>query len=218
MIQFYHVSKTYDGRRPAIKDVSFKVGKGEFVFLTGPSGAGKTTILKLMLCAERCDDGQILIAGRNIARLKQGDIPPLRRTVGIVFQDFKLIERKTVFDNVALSLRILGTHEETVQKKTATILKSLGIYAKKDSYPRQLSGGEQQRTAIARALVKDPLILLADEPTGNLDWEVSQDIMALIKDIHTQGTTVIVATHNPELIKRMPKRVLQIEGGRVKGE
>lgn len=216
MIQFYHVSKSYDGRRAAIADVSFGVKKGEFVYLTGPSGAGKSTILRLTLCAEKPDEGQILIAGRNIARLKSKDIPELRRGIGIVFQDFKLIERKTVFENVALALRVTGAREDDVRKKTASTLKAVGVYQKKDSYPPLLSGGEQQRVAIARALVKEPLILLADEPTGNLDWEISQDIMGLIKDIHSQGTTVIVATHNKELVNRMPKRVLHIDGGRIK--
>ncbi|MBI5191001.1 MAG: cell division ATP-binding protein FtsE [Nitrospirae bacterium] len=215
MIQFYHVSKSYDGRQQAVSDISFRVKKGEFVYLTGPSGAGKSTILRLMICAETPDDGQILIAGRNIARLKQHDIPKLRRGIGVVFQDFKLIERKTVYENVALSLRILGYSEEVIRKKTGHVLKSVGVYSRKDSYPLQLSGGEQQRVAIARALVKDPIILVADEPTGNLDWDVTQDIMALIKDIHAQGTTVIVATHNREIIKRMPKRVLHIEAGRM---
>jgi len=215
MIQFYHVSKSYDRRQQAVSDVSFRIAKGEFVYLTGPSGAGKSTLLKLILCAELPDDGQILIAGRNIARLRQRDIPHLRRQTGVVFQDYKLIERKTVFENVALSLRILGTPDDIVRKKTAHTLKSVGIYAKKDNYPLQLSGGEQQRAAIARALVKGPLILLADEPTGNLDYESAADIMSLIKEIHSQGTTVILATHDPELIKRMPRRVLHIEGGKV---
>ena len=215
MIQFYHVTKSFD-RQPAIKDVSFRINKGEFVYLTGPSGAGKSTLLRLILCSEEPDDGQILIAGRNVARLSQGDIPQLRRTMGIVFQDFKLIERRTIFENVALSLRVLGAPEELINKKTTAILKSVGIYQKKDKYPLQLSGGEQQRAAIARALVKGPTILLADEPTGNLDWDVTMDIIELIKDIHSQGTTVIVATHNIELIKKMPKRVMQIEAGRVK--
>lgn len=215
MIQFFHVSKTYD-RQPAIKDVSFRVKKGEFVYLTGPSGAGKSTIMRLMLCADEPDDGQILINGRNIARLKQKDIPQLRRGMGIIFQDSRLIERKTVYENVALPLRIMGASEDSIRKKTTSILKSIGIYNKKDKYPLQLSGGEQQRTAIARALVKEPLILLADEPTGNLDWEVSQYIMDLMKDIHAQGTTIVFATHNMELIKTMPKRVIEIEAGRVK--
>lgn len=216
MIQFYHVYKSYDGHKAAIADVSFGVKKGEFVYLTGPSGAGKSTILRLTLLAEKPDDGQILIAGRNIARLKSADIPELRRGIGIVFQDFKLIERKTVFENVALALRVTGAREDDVRKKTAATLKAVGVSQKKDSYPPLLSGGEQQRVAIARALVKEPLILLADEPTGNLDWEVAQDIMGLIKDIHSQGTTVVVATHNMELVNRMPKRVLHVEGGRVK--
>jgi len=192
MIQFYHVHKSYDGRQQAIRDVSFRVDKGEFVFLTGPSGAGKTTILKLILCAETADDGQILIAGRNVAKLGQRDIPGLRRQIGVVFQDFKLIDRKT-------------THA----------LKSVGILAKKDSYPPRLSGGEQQRVAIARALAKDPVILLADEPTGNLDQKTTLEIMDIIKNIHAQGTTVLMATHNLGLTMSLGKRMVHIEDGRV---
>jgi len=215
MIQFYHVTKSYDGRRNAVTDLTFKIRKGEFVYLTGPSGAGKSTILRLILCAEEPDDGQILIAGRNVARLKQRDIPALRRQMGFVFQDFKLIPRKTVFENVAIALRVVGMSEELVRSKTVQALKSVGIYSKREGFPLQLSGGEQQRVAIARALVKSPLILLADEPTGNLDHEVARDIMALIKDMHAQGTTVIVATHDRELVKMMPKRVTHIEDGRI---
>ncbi|MGA2193063.1 MAG: cell division ATP-binding protein FtsE [Nitrospirota bacterium] len=216
MIQFYHVSKSYDGRRAAVRDVSFRVKKGEFIYLTGPSGAGKSTILRLIMCAEEPDDGQILISGRNVARLKQKDIPALRRGIGVIFQDFKLIARRTVYENVALPLRIMGASEDGVRKKTMSTLRSLDLYAKKDSYPLQLSGGEQQRVAVARALVKEPVMLLADEPTGNLDWDVTQDIMSLIRDIHGMGTTIIFATHNRDIVNLMPKRVVHIEQGRVK--
>jgi cell division transport system ATP-binding protein len=215
MIQFYHVHKSYDGRQQAIRDVSFRVDKGEFVFLTGPSGAGKTTILKLILCAETADDGQILIAGRNVAKLGQRDIPGLRRQIGVVFQDFKLIDRKTVFENVALSQRLMGASEEAIRRKTTHALKSVGILAKKDSYPPRLSGGEQQRVAIARALAKDPVILLADEPTGNLDQKTTLEIMDIIKNIHAQGTTVLMATHNLGLTMSLGKRMVHIEDGRV---
>ncbi len=187
MIQFYHVTKSYDGRRPAVSDISFRLQKGEMVYLTGPSGAGKSTIIKLILCAEEPDDGQILVAGRNVARLKQRDIPGLRRSIGVVFQDFKLIERKTVYENVALSLRVAGAREEKIKDRTDTVLKALDLHRKKDNYPLQLSGGEQQRAALARALVKEPVILLADEPTGNLDFETTQNIMSVIKDINAQG-------------------------------
>jgi len=213
MIQFYHVSKSYDGRQPAIHDISFRVHKGEFVFLTGPSGAGKTTLMKLILCAEYSDEGQILVAGRNVARLSQWDIPALRRRIGVVFQDFKLIERKTVFENVALSLRIQGTPVDQIHRRTMSALKSVGIMQKHDKYPLQLSGGEQQRVAIARAIAKDPLILIADEPTGNLDYEVTQEIMGIIRDIHARGTTVLVATHDREMVKRLGRRILHIEDG-----
>jgi cell division transport system ATP-binding protein len=215
MIQFYHVLKSYDRRQQALKDVSFRIAKGEFAFLTGASGAGKTTLLKLILCAELPDEGQILIAGRNVARLHQRDIPHLRRQIGIVFQDYKLIERKTVYENVALALRILGVSDDIIHKKTTHTLKAVGVYGKRDNYPLQLSGGEQQRVAIARALVKDPLILLADEPTGNLDSEVALEIMDLIKGIHAQGTTVIVATHDLKLTRSLAKRVLHLDRGQV---
>jgi cell division transport system ATP-binding protein len=215
MIQFYHVSKSYDGRQRAIHDISFRVHKGEFVFLTGPSGAGKTTLMKLILCAELSDDGQILVAGRNVARFSQWDIPALRRQIGVVFQDFKLIERKTVFENVALSLRIQGTPEDQIHRRTMSSLKSVGIMQKHDKYPLQLSGGEQQRVAIARAIAKDPLILIADEPTGNLDHNITQEIMGILRDIHARGTTVLVATHDREMVKRLGRRTLHIEDGRM---
>jgi len=215
MIQFFHVSKSYDGRQQAVHDISFRVNKGEFVFLTGPSGAGKTTLMKLILCAEFSDEGQILVAGRNVARISQGDIPALRRQIGVVFQDFKLIERKTVFENVALSLRIQRTPSDQIHRRTMSALKSVGIMQKHDKYPLQLSGGEQQRVAIARAIAKDPLILIADEPTGNLDYDVTQEIMGIIRDIHARGTTVLVATHDREMVSRLGKRILHIEEGRM---
>ena len=215
MIQFYHVTKSYGGHRPAVSDVTFQLKKGEMVYLTGPSGAGKSTIIKLILCAEEPDDGQILVAGRNVARLRQKDIPGLRRSIGVVFQDFKLIERKSIFENVALSLRVAGAREEKIREKTEAVLKALDIYKKKDSYPLELSGGEQQRAALARALVKEPVILLADEPTGNLDYDTTRIIMGIIKDINALGTTIILATHNRELIEMMPRRLLHIDAGVV---
>jgi cell division transport system ATP-binding protein len=215
MIQFHHVSKSYDGRKTAVRDASFRVNKGEFVYLTGPSGAGKSTILSLILCEEQPDEGQVLVGGKNVARLSQREIPGLRRTLGVVFQDFKLIERKTVFDNVALPLRIAGASEQSTNKRVTLTLKALGIYSKQGCYPRELSGGEQQRAAIARALVKDPVILLADEPTGNLDWDVTRELMAIFKDVNATGTTVVFATHNREVIEYMPRREIKLQDGTI---
>ncbi len=214
MIQTFHVTKIYDeGDRPAIQDVSLQVDKGEFLFLTGPSGAGKSTLLKLLFVAERPSKGQILINGQNIATLKPREIPHLRRKVGVVFQDFKLIRNRTVFENIAYALHVVGLPEKTIQKKVFDVLKGVGLFHKAHTLPPKLSGGEQQRVAIARALVNEPILLLADEPTGNLDSEITEEIMALLERANAKGTTVIVATHNRALIERYQKRVIHLQAG-----
>ncbi len=216
MIQFFHVAKTYPGADvPALGDVNLHIEKGEFVFLTGPSGAGKSTLLKLIFSAEQCSSGQVMVAGRNIARLKPRQIPPLRRQIGVIFQDFKLITSLNVLDNVALTLDVRGIPRRQSLPRVREVLARVGLAHKLASKPLQLSGGEQQRVAIARALVADPLIVLADEPTGNLDPQRSLDIMQLLQDISLRGATVVVATHDPGLLKRFRKRIISLEGGRV---
>jgi len=215
MIQLYNVSKAYQRDQAALADITLKVGKGEFVYLTGPSGAGKSTFLKLLYCAERPSRGQILINGRNITRFGAARIPYLRRNLGIVFQDFKLLTRRTVFENVAFPLEVQGRKRYEVSKKVYQTLKQVGLEHRLNYYPLQLSGGEQQRVAVARALVVDPLILLADEPTGNLDPEVTLDIMELFKSANARGTTVVMATHDRGLIREFPRRVLTLEAGRL---
>jgi len=216
LIQLFHVAKTYRGADDyALADVNLNVDKGEFVFLTGPSGAGKTTLLKLLFAAERPSSGQILIGNRNIARLSRRQIPELRRSIGVVFQDFKLIESLTVFENVALTLDVRGERRRTTRTRVEQVLKRVGLLHKKHAAPMHLSGGEQQRIAIARALVAEPSILLADEPTGNLDPERSLDIMNMLNDVNARGTTVLVATHDPTMIERYRKRVIALEAGRV---
>lgn len=216
MIQFFHVTKTYSDRDPPIlADVNLTIEKGEFVFLTGPSGAGKTTLLKLIFCAERATRGQILVGGRNIARMSESGIPYLRRNIGVVFQDFKLLPHRTVEDNVALALDILGVSRGERRERVRRMLKLVGLEHKADSLARRLSGGEQQRVVIARALVNTPTILLADEPTGNLDPERTIEIMDLLADVNVRGTTVVVATHDTTLLERYHKRILRLERGQV---
>ena len=216
MIQFFHVTKSYSERDPPIlHDVNLTIDKGEFVFLTGPSGAGKTTLLKLILCAERATGGQILVGGRNIAKIREAGIPYLRRNIGVVFQDFKLLPHRTVADNVALALDILGVPWRESRERVRRMLKLVGLEHKADSFPLRLSGGEQQRVVIARALVNSPTILLADEPTGNLDPERTLEIMDLLADVNVRGATVVVATHDISLLERYHKRVLRLERGRV---
>jgi cell division transport system ATP-binding protein len=211
----FHVSKSYAAGSFALRDVSLEFGKGEFVFLTGPSGAGKTTLLKLLFSAERPSEGQIVVLGRNIARLGQRAVTQLRRRIGVVIQDFKLLPRRTVEENVALSLDVAGTPRRVVRAKVFAILKQLGLQHRRYHHPLSLSGGEQQRIALARALVNEPEILLADEPTGNLDPDLTLDIMDLIASAATRGTTVVVATHELALVKRYGKRAVRLDAGGV---
>jgi cell division transport system ATP-binding protein len=217
MIQAFHVSKQYDRDSVALSDVTLDVAKGEFCFLTGPSGAGKTTFLKLVFREELPSSGQILVGGRNVTAIPAGQIPELRRSVGVVFQDFKLLKRKTILENVAFVLRILSVPAKEQKRRAFAALKSVGLHHKMHAYPLQLSGGEQQRVAIARALINEPVLLLADEPTGNLDPEMAQEIMVLFQEVNARGTTVLVATHDKEMIQRLGKRVITLEKGRVQG-
>jgi cell division transport system ATP-binding protein len=217
MIQAFHVYKQYDRESTALSDITLHVEKGEFCFLTGPSGAGKTTFLKLVFREELPSQGQILVGGRNVTALPESQIPLLRRSIGVVFQDFKLIRRKTILENVAFVLRMLGLPRKEQKRRAFAALKSVGLHHKMHSYPLQLSGGEQQRVAIARALINEPMLLLADEPTGNLDPEMAQEIMTLFQEVNARGTTVLVATHDREMIQRLGKRVISLERGRVAG-
>lgn len=215
MIQLFHVYKSFGSKNPALIDVSLTVKKGEFVFITGPSGAGKTTLLKIIFCAEKVTSGQALVNGRNLNRIKDRELAFLRRQVGVVFQDFKLLSRRNVFENVALALEIAGLPFSMIRKKVHQTLRYLGLANKEGYYPPQLSGGEQQRVAVARAIINNPLILLADEPTGNLDPDLTMEIMALLRQIHIRGTTVIVATHSQELLRDTRRRIVTLSKGRI---
>lgn len=215
MIQLHNICKAYQKDSSALTDITLKIPKGDFVYLTGPSGAGKSTLLKLLYGAEKPTRGQILIDGQNITRMRASRVPLLRRRMGIVFQDFKLLNRRTVFENVAFPLEILGRQRFEISKKVYQVLKLVGLEHKLQKHPLELSGGEQQRVAIARALVVDPALLIADEPTGNLDPEVTLEIMELFKGANARGTTVVLATHAREVIRRFPRRVIVLEGGRL---
>ena len=214
-VRMYHVSKSYMAGQFALQDVSLEIRRGEFVFLTGSSGAGKSTLLELIFAAEQPSEGQIVVLGRNVARLGASAIPALRRRIGVVFQDFKLLQDRTVEENVRLALDVVGTPRREARTRVFQLLKSVGLQHRRFQQPRTLSGGEQQRVALARALVNEPEILLADEPTGNLDPDLTLEIMDLIASASTRGTTVIVATHDHSLIERYGKRVLRLEGGRI---
>jgi len=215
MIQMFHVYKYFRKDFLALEDINLKIEKGEFVFVTGSSGAGKSTLLKLIFCEERADQGQILIGGKNVSRLKERQIPFVRRNIGFVFQDFKLIQRKTVFDNVALPLEIVGASRNDIKKRVHEVLKMVRIEHRQAQRPSFLSGGEQQRVAIARALVNRPAILLADEPTGNLDEDLALDIVSLLRNIQTAGTTVVVATHDRHLFEKISRRKLVLQQGKI---
>lgn len=210
MIEFSNVTKFYEND-VILKDLTFTIDKGELAFITGPSGAGKSTLLKLIYCEERPDKGQIIVAGWDVGKLKQRTIPYLRRNVGIVFQDFRLLPNKTVFENIALALRIHYMNSQTIREDVTAVLKEVKLSHKADTYPPYLSGGEQQRVVIARAMVAKPTVLLADEPTGNLDMENEKIIMSLFREINARGTTVLIATHNHELFHGTGRRVFFIK-------
>ena len=215
MIETRHLSKLYSRGVYALRDLSITIEKGEFVFLTGPSGAGKSTFLRMCLRESLPSEGVLKVAGRDLAQLTAGQVQAYRRSVGFVFQDFKLIPRKTVLENVAFVPRVLGAPVTTQQRKTFQVLKWVGLQHRMNSFPLDLSGGEQQRIAIARGLVNDPPLLLADEPTGNLDPDLSLEVMNLLREVNAGGTTVLVATHDRELIRLVGRRTITLEQGRI---
>ena len=215
MIRLQKVAKVYDGGVVAVQGVDMDVRKGEFVFLVGPSGSGKSTLIRMCLREERVSRGTIWVAGKDITKLPTWRVPYLRRTVGTIFQDFKLLPNKTVAENVAFALKVTGCPRSIVRRQVNTVLELVGLSAKTDRYPRQLSGGEQQRVSIARAFVNRPPILLADEPTGNLDPATSVGIMRLLDRINRTGTTVVMATHDFAIVDAMRRRVVQLDRGRV---
>src|SRR3954451_8998887 len=215
MIRFTKVTKDYPRLGAALNDVSFSVAKGEFVFLTGPSGAGKSTILKLIYMEERPTDGEVRVAGLSSVTIRPRDIPKLRRKLGIVFQDFRLLEDRTAEANIAFALEVIGTTRSAIAGKVSRALTQVGLASKAAAYPRELSGGEQQRVAIARALVNDPFLLVADEPTGNLDDRATRGVFQLLRDINASGTAVLMATHNLELIRRSNYRSIELNRGKI---
>jgi cell division transport system ATP-binding protein len=213
VIRFTHVTKVYANGTVGLQDVSFHLRKGQFVFLTGHSGAGKSTILSLISAHERPTEGEVQVAGLPVGPMSSRDVPRLRRRLGIVFQDFRLLEYRTVEENVAFALEVTGAPHRTIPNRVMRALTQVGLASKARAYPRELSGGEQQRVAIARALVNDPPILLADEPTGNLDERAARSVFQLLKDINAGGTSVVVASHNLELIRQTDFRTLELKGG-----
>ena len=215
MIQLHNVGMSYQAESAALSDINLKIPKGDFVFLTGQSGAGKSTLLKLLYAELRPTRGQVLIDGVNLSRLARSQVPLLRRSIGVVFQDYKLLPNRTVLENVAITLEVLGWGKRDIGKKVYHILKQMGLEDKVNSTPLRLSGGEQQRVALARALVNDPKILIADEPTGNLDEENKEQILAIFKEANIRGTTVVVATHDRRVMNNSHRRIIHLEKGRI---
>ncbi|TAJ92684.1 cell division ATP-binding protein FtsE [bacterium] len=218
MIQLFRVSKVYPPNYPALTDIHLRVEKGEFVFLSGPSGAGKTTLLKLLFREEEATDGQIIVNGRNVTRLDGKGVAQLRQEIGLVFQEFKLLPSMTALENVALAAEVVGMSRWESRKRAFHLLRELGLKDRHDARPQTLSGGEQQRVAIARALVNDPILVLADEPTGNLDVEMAEETMRLFLKIHEKGTTIMIATHDAGLLKRFERRAFVLQRGRLIGD
>lgn len=217
MIKLHRVFKYYDNKIPAINDINLTIEKGSFVIITGPSGAGKSTLIKLIFSAERPNKGEIVVDSRNLTRMDQKEIPYFRRKVGVVFQDFKIIQTRSVYENVAFPLDITGTSPKVIKKRVWQVLKWVGLLQKKDALPFHLSGGEQQRVAIARAIINNPILLLADEPTGNLDPVLSFEIMKLFKAINARGTTVVIATHDKNTAQRISENIITLERGKITG-
>lgn len=217
MIRFNNVSKRF-GDSYALKGISITIEKGEFVFITGPSGAGKTSILKMIYGSEMADEGEVTVSNWDVSKLSPRSVPYFRRSIGIVFQDFKLLPRKSIFENVALPMRVTGTSYREISSKVSQLLKLVGLPHKASYSPLELSGGEQQRVVIARALANEPAVLIADEPTGNLDYDLSLEIIQLLKDICARGTTVVMATHNREIVRQTGRRVIRLEKGEVVSE
>lgn len=215
MIKLEHVSKSYTAGIPALNDVSLDIEEGEFVFIVGDSGSGKSTLIKLLLRELEPTEGTITINNKKLNKIKRRQIPKFRRNIGVVFQDFRLLKDRNIYDNVAFAQKVIGESNRSIKKNVPSMLSMVGLAAKYRSYPRQLSGGEQQRVAIARALINEPKILLADEPTGNLDNHNAWEIMKLLEEINSRGTTVVVVTHNLEIVKAMNKRVITMKKGVV---
>lgn len=218
MIKLEHVSKSYSAGIPALNDVNLEIEDGEFVFIVGDSGSGKSTLIKLLLKELEPTEGTITVNGKELKKIKKKQVPRYRRKVGVVFQDFRLLKDRNVYDNIAFAQKVIGESNIQIKKKVPKMLSMVGLAAKYKSYPKELSGGEQQRVAIARALINEPAILLADEPTGNLDNNNAWEIMKLLEEINEKGTTVIVVTHNLEIVKVMKKRVITIKKGVIVGD
>lgn len=215
MIEFRNVTKVYDNGTAALKDINLNVIKGEFVFIVGSSGAGKSTFLKLILREEKPTTGEIIVNGRVFSRMKDKEIPSLRRGMGIVFQDFRLINKMNIYDNVAFAMRVTGASNSKIKKRVPYILELVGLKDKFYSLPSEISGGEQQRVGLARALVNNPSMIIADEPTGNIDPQMSYEIIGLLNEINKQGTTILMVTHERALVKRFNRRVIEIENGSI---
>jgi cell division transport system ATP-binding protein len=218
MIKLFNVSVSFYGEKKALDNVSLKIDKGEFVYITGASGAGKSTLLRLIYADLLPTRGVVLIANKDITNITPKSIPYLRRNIGVIFQDFKLLEEKTVFDNIFMTLEIFYIKPEQIENRIFSILRRLGLFSRRDTIVKKLSGGEKQRVAIARALINEPSIILADEPTGNLDPERGEDIIKLLQDIANQGNTVLVATHDKALIEKMPARTIYLKNGKVEAD
>ncbi len=216
MIDFADVSMAYTKRSPvALENVSFHIDRGEFVFVIGASGSGKSTVIKLISCEEKFQEGEIVLGGSRLKNIKKRAIPYVRRNIGMIFQDFRLIDSKTVYENVAFAMEIVGASKRKIRRQVPIVLSTVGLRSKIHEKPNELSGGEQQRVAIARAIINNPQLLLADEPTGNLDPDTSEQIMALLSEINREGTTVVVCTHDHDLVDIMRQRVIEIQDGRI---